>query len=207
MWSTGLSHEPPDPEFLRRMNPPENEIPVAVPVDTVLARTGGAVIALIAVRAYTTGVAFDLAVRVRAWPDSTRHGLSELVFDHDRTGGRLLLGVELSDGSRASNLEFRGPQPDSTGIVFQPSGGSGGHLSVDQSWWLSPLPPEGPLRFVVSCAGLGIEETTTELDGTALHRAADRVVTLWPWTSPDLGERLQAPPEDLPDDSWFAGRP
>jgi hypothetical protein len=206
MWTTGVAEDGPDPEFLRRISPPENEIPVGLAVNTVLARTDDAVIALLAVRVYTTGVSFDLAVRVRAWPRSTRHGLSELVFGHDAPAGRLLLGVELSDGRRASNLEGRGPRPDSTDMVFLASGGSGGQLSVDQSWWLSPLPPEGPVRFVVSCDGLGIEETTAEVDGTALHRAAEEVVTLWPWTPPDFGDHSSPPPDDLPDDSWFAGR-
>jgi hypothetical protein len=207
MWTTGSPHDGPDAEFFRRISPPENEIPVGLAVDTVLARTDDAAIALLAAHVYTTGVSFGLAVRVRAWPRSTRHGLSELVFGHESPAGRLLLGVELADGRRASNLEVRGPQPDSTDMVFLASGGSGGQLSVDQSWWLSPLPPEGPVRFVVSCDGLGIEETTTEVDGTALHRAAERVVTLWPWTPPDLGERPPPPPDDLPDDSWFARRP
>jgi hypothetical protein len=206
MWTTGFSHDAPDPEFIRRISPPENEIPVGLPVAAVLARTDDVAIALIAVRVYTTGVSFDLAVRVRAWPETTRHGLSELVFGHDSSPGRLLVGVELSDGRRASNLEARGPRPDNSDMVFLASGGSGGQLSVDQSWWLSPLPPEGPVRFVVSCGGLGMEETTTEVDGTALRRAAEGVTTLWPWMPPDFGER-PPPPEDLPDDSWFAGGP
>ena len=76
---------------------------------------------------------------------------------------------------------------------------------MDQSWRLSPLPPEGPLRVVCSCAALGIEETTVELDATAMQRAAERVITLWPWAPPDFGEQLPPPPPDLPSDSWFAG--
>ena len=206
MWSTaGFSGEQPDPEFVRRMSPPENEIPVAIPLNSVLARTHDAAIALTGLQVYTTGVSFDLAVRVRSWPDEDRGGLSGLVFDHGRRRSRLLLGVELADGRRASNVDGGRFGQDPSGVVFHPAGGGGGQLSVDQSWWLSPVPPEGPVRFVCSCGPLNIPETSVELDGTAMARAADEVVTLWPWVAPDVGERPPPPPPELPDQSWFAG--
>lgn len=201
----GFRGEQPDPEFLRRMSPPENEIPVAVPLNAVLGSTGEAAIALMGLRVYTTGIAFDLAVRVRSWPDDDHRGLSELVFEHGRRGGRLLVGVELSDGRRASNVGRRGVERDPSAIVFRPAGGGGGQLAVDQSWWLSPVPPEGPVRFFCSCAPLKIAETSVELDGTAMARAAGNVVTLWPWVSPDRSEPRPPPPPELPGDSWFAG--
>jgi hypothetical protein len=205
MWSmTGFSGEP-DPEFFRRMSPPENEIPVAIPLNAVLGRTDEAAVALTGVRVYTTGVAFELAVRVRSWPEDDHRGLSELVFDHGRRAGQLLIGVELADGRRASNVGGRGFEPDGSGIVFHPAGGGGGQLAVDQSWWLSPVPPEGPVRFVCSCAPLNIEETFVELDGTAMAQAAEDVVTLWPWVSPEHGQRPPPPPPELSSDSWFAG--
>lgn len=205
MWSMGGFSAEPDPEFFRRMSPPENEIPVAVPLNAVLGRTEDAAIALTGLQVYTTGVSFDLAVRVRSWPDDDHRGLSELVFDHGRRGGQLLVGVELSDGRRASNVGGAGFEQGPSGIVFHPAGGGGGQLSVDQSWWLSPVPPAGSVRFVCGCAPLNIAETSVELDGTAMARAVEKVVTLWPWVPPDRGERPPPPPPDLPGDSWFAG--
>jgi hypothetical protein len=84
------------------------------------------------------------------------------------------------------------------------SSGSG-DSSIEQSWWLSPVPPPGPLRLVVRCTDIGIEETVVELDGTALSRAVDEVVTLWPWEPPrDRSPEPPPPPADLPADSWFA---
>ena len=59
--------------------------------------------------------------------------------------------------------------------------------------------------MVVRCAALGIEETATVLNGTAIRRAAEDVVVLWPWTPPDPGPPESPPPPDLPPDSWFAG--
>ena len=88
-------------------------------------------------------------------------------------------------------------------MVFHPGGGSGGESSIDQSWWLSPLPPEGPLRLVVRCPELGVPETVVELDGTAIRRAGGSALVLWPW-QPHADRPEPPPPADLPPDSWFA---
>lgn len=211
MWSSTFSaSDGPDEEFIRRMSAPDNEIPVAVPLNVVLARTDDIALALLGLQVYTTGLSFDLALRARSGPDA--RALNEILFDHGPlTAGGFMLGVELADGRRQSNV----PGPDSgddprprsdTDIVLHPGGGGGGDRAVDQSWWLSPLPPEGPVTFVVRCGALGIEETATVVDATVIGRAAVDVVTLWPWTPPDYGERRPPRPPDVPGNSWFAGR-
>ncbi len=200
MWTDGE----PDDDVQRRLRAPENEVPVALPQNLLLARTDDVAVALIALQVHTTGVAFELTVRMR--PSARQHfphGLDELVWRHGPGGSRFLLGVEFADGRRASNL----PGVGGGDVVFHPGGGSGGVATVEQSWWLSPLPPEGPLRFVVRCAELGIPEASVVLDGTAIRRAADDVTTLWPWEPlPGYGDHEPPPPPDLPDDSWFARR-
>jgi len=203
MWSTGMGQDGPDDDFLRRVTAPENEIPVGLPTSVVLARTDDAAVALFGLQVYTTGVAFTLVIRVR--PSSqlgTGRALNELVWGRGPGPGRFLLGIELSDGRRASGL----PTPDrDSDLVFHSGSGSGGEASVEQTWWLSPLPPDGPLRLVVRCPELGIGETVTELDGSAMRRAADGVVTLWPWERPPEDRHVEPPPPDVPPDSWFAG--
>jgi hypothetical protein len=89
--------------------------------------------------------------------------------------------------------------------VFTQGSGSGNELSVDQEWWLSPLPPDGPIAVVVRCARLGLEETRTEFDGSLIRRAAADVVELWPWTPPEPVRAEPPPPPDVPAGSWFAG--
>jgi hypothetical protein len=198
MW-TDFSGDGPDEEYLRRMSPPENEIPVAVPLTVLMARTGNVAVALLGLRVHTTGISFDLTVRVRPEAASA-YDLDGLLWAHRRDRAPFLLGVELADGRRASNLhEGEGDG----GVVFTQSSSSGGPTAVDQTWWLSPLPPQGPLRFVVRCTELGIEETATEVDAATIARAAGQVVTLWPWSPPPRYEPTSEPP-DLPPDSWFA---
>ncbi|MCV2491146.1 hypothetical protein OF117_17495 [Geodermatophilus sp. YIM 151500] len=196
----------PDDDLLRRMSAPENEVPVALPANRVLARTDDVAAALVGLHVYTTGVSFDLALRVRAAAaPSLRVGLNDLLWDSGRRG-RLgfLFGLELADGRRVGNVPERA---GTDGVLFHQGGGGGGDTAVDQSWWLSPVPPAGPLRVVVRCDELGLAETVTELDGTAIRRAADEVLTLWPWEPPrDERPAEPPPPLDLPPDSWFAAR-
>ena len=192
----------PDEELHRRVQPPEHEIPVALPQNVLLARTDDVAVALLGLQVSSTGVSFHLTVRARA--AALRRAdcrLTELVWDHGPRRGRFLLGVEFSDGRRGSSL----PVGSDEGVLLHSRGGGGGETSIDQKWWLSPLPPEGPLRVVVRCPELGIGETSVELDGTAIRRAAEHVVELWPW-EPEPPHREPPPPPDLPDDSWFARR-
>jgi hypothetical protein len=116
----------------------------------------------------------------------------------------LLLGLELADGTRVDNVG----DPDRGGeVVFTQGSGSGSEYSVDHSWWLSPLPPAGPLTVVVRCPELGLPETSAVLDGTAIRAAAEGVVELWPWEPPRRrgpGRPRSAP--EIPEDSWFARR-
>jgi hypothetical protein len=192
------------------MSAPDNEIPVAVPLNAVLARTEDVVLALLGLRVHTTGLAFDLAARVR--PEAAgRVQLDDVLWGHRHGAGQaFLFGVEFSDGRRASTAVPRTGVPapglaSGGDVVLSQGGGSGGPTSVDQSWWLAPLPPEGPLRFVVRCEPLGITETSVELDGAVIRRAADGVIQLWPWAPPPEEQPPVPPLPDLPPDSWFAG--
>lgn len=183
---------------------PENEVPVALPMNTVLVRTDDVAVALLALQVYTTGVAFDLILRVSP-SAAARLPVSEALMPHrpgPRGGSRFLVGVQFADGRRVSSLEARDSHAD---LVFTPRSSSSGDTGGEQSWWLNPLPPEGPLRLVVRCPEIGIPETRTELDATAIRRAAADVVTLWPWAMPAFDEPPgPPPPPDVPPDSWFA---
>jgi hypothetical protein len=204
MWTSTFSSSDgePSPEDIRMWSAPENEIPVALPLNTVLARTDDVAVALLHLSVYTTGIALELVVRMRPEVATARNqDMNGLLWEDGPGGGRFLLGVELADGRRATGL---GP-PGSSGVVFPQGGGSGGQASVQQSWWLHPLPPAGPLRFVVRSPELGIEETSVVLDGAAIRRAADDVLVLWPWAPPPEQARSEPTgPPDLPADSWFA---
>jgi hypothetical protein len=187
---------------------PENEVPVALPMNTVLVRTDDVAAALVDLQVYTTGLSFTLIVRVRP-AAAGRLPVGEALIGRahpfaEEGRARFLIGVEFSDGRRGSSLQMRDARAE---IVFNQASSSSGDTGGEQTLWLSPLPPDGPLRLVVRCPEIGIPETSTELDGTAIRRAADGVVTLWPWAMPDpSGRRPEpSPSPELPGDSWFAG--
>jgi hypothetical protein len=196
------------------MSPPENEFPGAVGLGVLLGRTDDTAVGLSQVEAFSTGFTFTLAVRVRQLqPKFARGGLYMLISSHVHPGveislqDRLLLGIEYPDGRRASTLtdmRMQGPtaMPDSEELVIVQHGGGGGERSVDQSYWVAPLPPEGPIDVVLAWPGFGIPESRTQIDGAAIRAAAADSHLLW---SPEPAvEPPQPPPQPRPSSGWFA---
>lgn len=196
----------------RRSGPPENEVPSPVPAAAILGRTDDVAVALLGMVAYSTGVGFTLAVRMRVEPRS--HRTYELISGHaygddEASPDRLLLGVEYADGRTATNLG--GPWPpgsewddaDVSQPVLSPSSGGGGGRSYDQTYFLSPLPPPGPLTVVCTWAAFDVPESRAVLDGESIATAGSRAVVLWPWEPEQPG--AHEPPEPrVPAAGWFA---
>lgn len=130
------------------------------------------------------------------------------IEDHDDGADltqQLLLGVEYADGRATTSLprDRRSVPAGTDAPVLLPAGGGGGQRSYDQGLWLSPLPASGRLRVVCAWAAVGIAETHSILDGTAIATAGSRAEVLWPrGTDGDLPPRPAEPPSPLT--RWFA---
>jgi hypothetical protein len=214
----GWAGNPPTPEQLeqwrRQMSPPDHEFPAGVGPYVLLGHTDDAAVGLTRLEAFSTGFQFTLAVRVRQpRPEFARGGLYRLISSHVHPGvevrpeDRLLLGIEYSDGRRASTLSdmrMHGPgaMTDRDLLVLVQHGGGGGELSVDQPYWVAPLPPEGPVTVVLAWPGFGIPESRTTLDGATIRAAASHSQTLWP-PQPVI-EPPEPPPTPRPSSGWFA---
>jgi hypothetical protein len=78
----------------------------------------------------------------------------------------------------------RGPElaqgAELTGVTLNPGGFGGGLRHRNWSYWISPLPPAGPVTFVCEWAAAGIPETQVSLDAQLIVDAAGRSVQLWP---------------------------
>ena len=204
MWTHVSPDGAPDEDWLRRVNQPENEVPVAVPLNLLVARTDSIAIALLGLQVYSTGLSFEVVVRLRPSAEQELGArLNELFWERGRGAPGFLFGLEFADGRRVSNTAAIEHPGD---VVFRAGGGGGGSTSIDQSWWLSPLPPPGRLLVLVRCDELGVAETVTEVDATVIDDAARGVVELWPWESPREMTPPEPVPPDVPPDSWFAGR-
>lgn len=221
MWVSrfGAAEQPPTPEemerLLRRMSPPDNEIPAGVGLSVLLGRADDVAVGLTQVEAFSMGFRFTLAVRARPTrPPAAPGQLHQMIGSYPVAGAdipledRLLVGIEYPDGRRASTLQnMRVPHTltaaDDQRLALVPQGGHGGEYAVDQAYWVTPLPPDGPVTVVIAWPGFGIPETSTVLDGAVIRDAAGRSQTLWP-PQPAAEPPPPPPPPPLPSSGWFA---
>jgi hypothetical protein len=181
--------QPTPPEPVRRRRPvwmrPDAVIPGLVPAELVLVRTEQAAVAIGGVHAYPNGFEFTVHARLRREeePGPRAGGLFGRPGRGMRTADEgLRLGVMYADGRRAAAPGGH-PLPDDAEagrLVLFENGGGGSGRTWDGNFWVHPLPPDGPVTFVVSWMEHGVAEARAELDGAAIGAAARRAVTLWP---------------------------
>src|SRR4051794_32697824 len=91
--------------------PPEDELPACVPLALVIAQSETAVIALSHASAFSTGIGIEFIVHSRGLPEREAQRLFHEQHmppdEGDPAPAYLRLGIELADGSRASNLRGR----------------------------------------------------------------------------------------------------
>jgi hypothetical protein len=172
------------------VGPPDNVIPGALPLELLLAASQTAVVALRGRAAYPTGFEFDLVARLRAMTpeDGPRAGRFLVVSPDEITDGKLpprflRFGLEFSDGRKVTNLPRTRPEPfadPGVGPILWGRDGSGSNSAWRQSYWVWPLPPPGPLKFVCAWPAFGIPESTASVDGAVVIDAATRATVVWP---------------------------
>lgn len=186
--------------MMRRSQARDNEAPVTVPLGLVLARSDDTAVLLPGAQVYRNGVSLDITAVTRRHGSGRGFSMS-MHGPMERGAGAFLLGVELSDGRRASTLHRRPPfdVPDDEPVLLA-AGGGGGSTRMDSRHFLSPVPPPGPLVFVVSWTDWGITETRTETSADLIAEAASRVEELWPWEAEPAPDEVPRPPSP---GGWF----
>jgi hypothetical protein len=195
--------EPP-PEPPRRPWAGERDAVIGrtVALNLVIGRSDKAALWIPALTAYLDGFEFDIELRYRRDEAEVEHPF--FLGHHPRRRRRppeegldpdlLRLGIQFSDGRKATNIEsrmsFRMPgEPDEPpeGPVLFPRGGGGGDGRWQQGFWVWPLPPEGPLAFVCEWPAADIPETRNEIDSALIGDAAGAAVILWSDTEAGSG--------------------
>jgi hypothetical protein len=192
--------EPPPQARRHRFHPvwmkPELVLPVAVPTTLVVARTDDLAIGIHSVSAYPAGFEFTLST-VSVVERRQLHATGSL--EHMVRGGQLRelpgeflrLGVLFADGRTATNLgSSQPPSPGSGQPMLQGGGGGGGMRRHDATYYVWPLPPEGPLQFVCEWPAYNIPESTVRTEAGPILQAAAQALVLWP----------EGDGEPLPDD-------
>jgi hypothetical protein len=192
----------------KHMSAPENEAPVGMPAFGQLGRSDTAWVGITGVRVYSTGISLDVSIRLRREVRGVSFRLHELISG-DRIRGldipsehRLWLGVEYPDGRTTTNVQTHSWNDPDDGRIYLSSGGSrGGGRRHDADFWLSPLPPAGPLTFVCAWRLFNIPETRTMVDGDPIQDARSRTEILWP-DEPDDDDQ-EAPEPPVPPSGWL----
>lgn len=143
--------------------PPDHVLGQPVPTQVVVARTPTVVVAIDRVVAYPDG--FELEVTARTQ--------DEAVAGSFGTGNRRAWSGTATFGGESVEVRVDGD----LGVV--PVSGSGTQTRFDQRFWVTPLPPPGPLGVEVAWPSRGLAPTGAELDGAAIVEAAARAETLW----------------------------
>jgi hypothetical protein len=175
--------EPPRPQEHRQ--PPwhgmaENVVPVTVALDVMLARSDDWAAWIGSASVTPDGVAFRLTLQARE-EQIEPHRMHPL--HHHGGAGALRFGVRYADGRRAvvgAADGHRVTDDAAREIALLPRSGQGGQRSWSQTYWLWPLPPEGPLTFALAWPAQGLEEVAAEVDSAPLRAAAARATVLWP---------------------------
>ena len=153
----------------------------------LLARSSTAAVVVQHITAFPNGFEFQVVGHFVAAGDiwDPMHGLGGL---RGRPGDRpgevseehLRLYVRFSDGSEAHNLGPPMREPSGPGPFLQYGPGSAGGTVAETTFWLSPLPPAGPVIFACEWPKYRIPLTRHEFDRNLIREEGTRATELWP---------------------------
>jgi hypothetical protein len=172
--------------------PPEWALPVTVAGDLVLVRQGGVLVSVGAVCAYPVGFEFYLtfcfdrsqtAGRRAGVPGDRMLGFHARTPQERESATRIVVGF--ADGTTADSVVPLARVTPGVPVLRFAGGDSeiGSYLSVlraERRWWVSPLPPPGPVEFRVFLHGAAEPDGTASMDAAAILEAAARSQALWP---------------------------
>jgi hypothetical protein len=193
--ASGFFQPPPSPwpeQAERRNAPPWTGRPQGPPLGATvtelpLARSELAAVLIAYIDAYPDGFELEIATSTRvAFHDLRRErdGSADIFGRHwpmvgesrDAIPPQLLrIGIQYADGRAATNIA--GHDRPLEGPVMSPlsggGGGSGGESHFHQGYWISPLPPPGPVAVVCEWPALEVPLQRREVDAQLILDAAD----------------------------------
>lgn len=162
-----------------RSAPPSGVIPVVVPGDLVLVRQPGLAVWAGAVTVFPQGFQFTL---LTLFDPSHAEPPADFALDPYERDRRTWLEMRYADGrQRAADLNENTPpdQPQGPHLTLQDGGGAWSEGWLRIIWWVTPLPPPGPVELAIHIGGEESPTGTGFLDGAVLADAADGAEVLW----------------------------
>jgi hypothetical protein len=177
----GFFEPPPSQRVKFEMLPPEEwmgpsraMLPAVVPIERIVSAKKAAVY-VDNLWAYPTG--FELDVFAVAKEGEALADPIDFEYrsrqEAEIPPEKLRIGFEFADGSSVTNIRsFEDLPPKSPRMSS--TRGSYGEEGWEQSYWVWPLPPAGPLTLVCEWPAVEIPLTRVELDSQAITEAAAR---------------------------------
>ncbi len=198
------TYREPEPRRVRWRGDVDDTAGVSVPLSSILVCNEEVAVVVSGLLAYPSGFVFSLTSISRLEPAPRPLG-----FHHpgargrgELTGGELRFGIGFADGSKV--VSYRSPSiptDKSTARSLRPRGGGGGGRRWSQEFWCEPLPPDGPMTFVMEWRDFGVSETSMDVDGGLISEAGSGAVPLWP-DDVDLPEESGSRPRGWPSSSY-----
>lgn len=169
--------------------PPENEVPVEVPLALTLYRDDRRVLVLQRAQVHSNGCAFALQWHTRRVDeplDEWHAGQGFHSVGRRPLAESLRFGMLFADGSRATTVpttfgaEYLA-RPEGRSLRFNEGGGGGGQdrYMMNGTLWAWPLPPDGPATLVLEWRAQGVPETQVTLEPIAFSELAASARPLW----------------------------
>ena len=188
-----LPEPPPPPSPVRPVwMKPAAALPAGLAENAILVRDEQIAVSIGSLSVYPNGFEFFMHIRSRGDADTANpfghRRYADYIKDSDEgapdPSQALRLGIQFADGRRTASTR---PSSHSPGVhrepgelVMLPGAGGGGGRFWDLSYWIHPLPPQGPVTIVVSWLAQGITEVRHDMDGAGILAAAEQAVQLWP---------------------------
>lgn len=178
--------------------PPAWVSPATVAADVVLVRAGGVLASVGSVCVYPQGFVFYLAIGLDpqhavGWRSRGTRG--RLLGFHARTPAEqesaARVAVTFPGGKSADSLASMSGVDTPGEPVLRFAGGESVILAnapvlrSESRWWVSPLPPPGPVEFRLFLPGAAGPSGSASMDAAAIIAAAGRSQTLWPPGEPE----------------------
>jgi hypothetical protein len=161
-------------------SPPDDAMPGPVDLTVLLGIARNIAVGMDRFRAWPSGFQCILSLRVG---QATSHPLPYPQFSVPRAYSRpvtAVLGLEYADGAVGdSRATPDTPTPTGPASITVSATGSGSNGRFDITYWITPLPPPGPLAIWFTWTEAALPRLTARIDAEPLRRAAEQAVDLW----------------------------
>ncbi|MGM5068609.1 hypothetical protein EU244_027475 [Rhodococcus qingshengii] len=187
--SSGAIPAPPARTFRRyppeRMRPGQ-QIPATIAQSATLVAGDDMAIWINGFTVYDTGLAFRIEGRIRNSTPSTQVSATLLGplnvgrMTRPHSNESIQLTLTFQDGTTVSSVGSNQLVPDDPTAPWLDGGGaSSSRLASHADYFLTPLPPAGPLLIEIAYPHFDIPATRTTVDLSELSSASDNVIRLW----------------------------